>query len=100
MSLEIHDKLMDFITRQFSVEKDEIELESSLVDQGIIDSFGLIEIATFIEKQYNLTVSEDQMTKENFGSFVKMVHFIRKEIERLEAIQCNKEENVIEKAGR
>ena len=32
------------------VEPDELNLEDSLVDQGIIDSIGLVEIAAFMKR--------------------------------------------------
>jgi acyl carrier protein len=67
---------MDFLCKNFMVEEDEIDVETSLIDQGIIDSFGLIEIASFIEQKADVKVGEGQMTRENFGSFNKIVEFI------------------------
>ena len=64
------------------VELDEIPLEESLVDAGIIDSFGLIEISSFLEREYNISVSEDQMTQENFGSVLKIAAFVQAEMNR------------------
>ncbi|MCI5119847.1 MAG: acyl carrier protein, partial [Candidatus Electrothrix sp. AUS4] len=48
MSEEITNTLLGFITRSFMVEREEIDLDKSMIDEGIIDSFGLIEIATFL----------------------------------------------------
>ncbi|MBN2038775.1 MAG: acyl carrier protein [Spirochaetes bacterium] len=73
---EIFNKLSDFVAQQFIVEKDEINMDESLIDQGVIDSLGLIEITTFIEKQFGVTVVEEDMTRENFGSMNKMVDHI------------------------
>ena len=80
MSQEIQDKLLGFITRNFCVEKDDIDLETSLVDQGVIDSFGLIEICSFMEGKFSITVTEDLMNRNNFGSVLKMVNFIGRQI--------------------
>lgn len=82
MSYDILDTLLNFICKNFMVEKEEIDLEKSLVDTGIIDSIGLIEISTFIQNTFNITVNEDQMNRENFGSVVRIVKFIEKEINR------------------
>ena len=68
--------LLDYICRQFLVDEIDIEVDKSLVDTGIIDSMGLIEISSFIEKTFNLKVSEEQMTRENFGSVLLLVDFI------------------------
>ena len=82
MSEIIQEQLLGFLTRNFLVTEDEILLDESLVDQGIIDSFGLIEIATFIENSFPMIVSEEQMTRDNFGSVLKIVNFIEKEISK------------------
>ena len=80
MSKEIRNKLLDFIVENFLVEKDEIDLDKSLVDEGIIDSTGLVEIIAFIEEEFSIKVEDEQMTRDNFGSVVKIIDFIEKEI--------------------
>jgi acyl carrier protein len=80
MAEKIQEQLLDFLTRNFLVSRDEIILDESLIDQGIIDSFGLIEIATFMEKEYDVAVTEKQMTRQNFGSVLKIVNFIKNEM--------------------
>ena len=69
-------RLIDFLCRQFLVDESDIELDESLVDTGIIDSMGLIEIASFIEKKFTFKVTEEMMVRANFGSVFKIVDFI------------------------
>lgn len=73
---EIEGKLIAFICRNFMVEPNEFDMEKSLVDQGVIDSIGLVEIAAFMEEEYRISVDENDMDRENFGSLKKMVAFI------------------------
>lgn len=80
MPEEIKEKFLDFIVSNFMVEREDIPLEQSLIDEGVIDSFGLIEIAAYIEREYNVTVSEEKMTNENFSSVTKIVNFIESEM--------------------
>jgi acyl carrier protein len=75
---QIKESLLDFICKQFLVEREDIELDKSLIDSGIIDSMGLIEISSFITKNFNFKVAVDQMTKQNFGSVLSIVDFIDK----------------------
>lgn len=74
--MNYHDKLMEFLCENFMIEEDEFELDISLVDQGVIDSFGLIEIAAYIEEETGVKVEEHQITRENFGSFHKIIAFM------------------------
>ncbi|BAX82620.1 acyl carrier protein [Labilibaculum antarcticum] len=73
---KVQSKLIDFLCCQFLVEESDIELEESLIDTGIIDSMGLIEIAFYIEKEYSFKVTEVMMNSANFGSVYKIVDFI------------------------
>lgn len=69
-------ELTAFVTRNFNVSEEEIDMEQSLIDQGVIDSFGLVEITAFIEQNFAVKVREEDMTREAFGSMNKMVRFI------------------------
>lgn len=73
---EIQTKLLDFITENFMVEASDIDFDKSMIDEGIIDSFGLVEIANFMENEFSMTVAEDDMNRSNFGSVKKIVNFI------------------------
>ena len=79
MSNDILERLLEFITRNFMVEREEIDLDKSMIDEGIIDSFGLVEIATFMEIEFGMKITEEQMIRENFGSVNKIVGFIQRE---------------------
>jgi acyl carrier protein len=73
---DIENKLIAFICSNFMVEPDEFSLEESLVDQGVIDSIGLVEISAFMEHAFGIEVKEKDMARGNFGSVKKMVAFI------------------------
>ena len=73
---KIQEDLLGFLCRQFFVDHEDIELDKSLIDTGIIDSMGLIEITSYIKKDYSITVTKDQMNRQNFGSVLKIVDFI------------------------
>ena len=74
----IKETFIGFVCRQFLVEPEEIDHDKSLVDEGIIDSFGLVEIATFIEQEFKIPVKDEDMKRENFGSVNKIVSFIER----------------------
>ena len=75
-ALHIRNALLEFVTRNFNVLASEVNLDESLIDQGVIDSFGLIEITAFIEKQFGVVIEEQDMTREAFGSMNKMANFV------------------------
>lgn len=76
--MSVKEKLIEFVCRNFMVEAFEIDLSSSLVDQGIIDSFGLVEISTFLKKEFGVETEQEDMNRENFGSIEKIVVYVSK----------------------
>jgi acyl carrier protein len=76
----IRNQLLEFICRSYMVSEDDIKLDESLVDQGIIDSFGLVELSAFIERNFAFKISDADMTRDNFGSVIKMTNFISRSV--------------------
>ena len=77
--MDILNSMLEFVCKSFMVEKSEVPIDKSLIDEGIIDSFGLIEIAGFIEKEYGFEVKEEHMIRDNFGSLNKITDYINRE---------------------
>jgi len=75
----IQESFLEFLCQQFLVEKEDIELDKSLVDTGIIDSMGLIEISAYLQKEYEIKITEEKMNRNNFGSVIKIVDFVIRE---------------------
>ena len=45
-----------------------IEEQTSFMDNHILDSTGFIELITFIEERYGVTVGDEEMVPDNFDS--------------------------------
>jgi acyl carrier protein len=54
----------------------EIPLDQSLVEAGILDSYGIVDLLTFIEGEFGLAIPEKDITKEKMGSIRKMARYI------------------------
>ena len=53
-------------------ELEQIPLDESLVELGLMDSFGVIDIVSFLEKKFEIGIEDSEITKEKFGSIIKM----------------------------
>lgn len=77
MSSRVQKALLEFIIDNYRIEESDIDIDSSLVDQGVIDSLAFVEIAAFLEKTFGITIAEEQITPGNFGSILKIVAFVQ-----------------------
>jgi acyl carrier protein len=56
----------------------------SLLEAGILDSLGVLELVGFLEERYGIRVGDDEMMPENFGSIDAIVEFVRQRRAALE----------------
>lgn len=48
----------------------------SFLDEGIIDSTGVLELVTFLEETFSISVNDDELTPENLDSLNKITAFV------------------------
>tara|TARA_Y100000310_G_scaffold329502_1_gene399499 strand:- start:4347 stop:4667 length:321 start_codon:yes stop_codon:yes gene_type:complete len=74
--LEIKDTIKKFLEQETQQELNDTAL--NLVDKGMIDSFGMIKLITFIEEEFNMDVDLDSMGAESFNSIDNLAEQIKK----------------------
>lgn len=52
--------------------------EASLLDAGILDSTGMLEVIAFIEENYAIRVADEDLRAENFGSIAKISAYVER----------------------
>jgi len=55
----------------------EIPLDQSLLEAGILDSFGIVDMITFVESEFDVDIPDEDMTKEKLGSIQKMAEYVQ-----------------------
>lgn len=77
--IEIEKELLDFISKNFAVARNKkITSEDYLLQSGIIDSLGVMQIVNFIMEEKNIELDEDDLLPENFESVNKIAELIVK----------------------
>jgi acyl carrier protein len=77
--MEITAQVRQYITKNFYVsEASPLTDETSFLDNGIVDSTGVLEVIGFLEKQFDIRVEDDEMLPDNLDSIGKIAAFVRK----------------------
>ncbi len=76
--MDIRSEVREFIIDSFMMGKspDELTSDGSLLDLGIIDSTGVLELVGFIEEKYELSVADEDLVPENMDSIDNLVKYI------------------------
>jgi acyl carrier protein len=80
-NLDLAQKLKQFITTNFYV-ADPASLTStaSFLDQGIIDSTGVLEVVSYLEETFGIAVSDSEMLPENLDSLQGLCDFVQRKL--------------------
>ena len=52
--------------------------QESLLEKGLIDSTGVLELVFFLEKTFNVKVGDDEVLPENLDSVRKICEFVQR----------------------
>jgi len=70
--------IREFILTQFPLAKQLAPRDSDpLLDSGIVDSLGILEIVNFLGDEFGIPVSDEDLTPANFASVDALVRFAR-----------------------
>ena len=67
-----------FIKQRFPLASSkELTQELSLLDSGIVDSLGVLDLVGFIEEQFGIEAQDDDLVPENFDSIDALTRFVK-----------------------
>ena len=76
--MELTEQIRGFILENFIVDGDgNLENGVSLLEEGIIDSTGVLELVAFIEETYHIKVQDEELIPENLDSVNNICRFIQ-----------------------
>lgn len=76
--MSIESKLRDFIITNFLFGDADVTVadDDSLLDRGIIDSSGVLELVGFLDENFDIEIRDDELVPGNFDSINKLSAFI------------------------
>jgi acyl carrier protein len=75
--MTMRDQIRQFIVINFYVSRPElVSDDDSLLDLGVIDSTGVLEIVDFVERELGVTVADTDIVPQHFGSIAAVAAFV------------------------
>ncbi len=76
------EQIRQFIIETFLFDADDAALDDdeSLLDLGIVDSTGVLELVAFVEEEFGIEVKDEELVPENLDSISNLAAYIEKKV--------------------
>ncbi len=69
------DALLTYLQKKLRVDVSKVDDDSELFSSGLIDSFAMVDLLVFLEKQTGSKLGPEHITVENFDSVSRILSF-------------------------
>ncbi len=61
----------------FTDDASQLPVNASFLEEGIVDSTGVLELVMFVEETFDVTVEDEEIVPENFDSVAQLTRYVR-----------------------
>jgi len=78
--MDIRKQIQQYVAENFLFSDNGFDLDddASFLDEGVVDSTGTLELVTFVEETFNVTVEDDEIEPDNFDSVNNLYAYIQR----------------------
>ena len=77
----LQEQIHGFVLEKFpQARKRGISFQDDLLKSGILDSLGILDLVTFVEQSFGITLSDDELLPENFQTVEHLATFVQNKI--------------------
>jgi len=80
MSDEIKKMIIEYVKKEYLDEDSDMEVkeDTKLISSGIVDSFSMVSLKTYLEKKFQIKLPDEDATPEAFDSVNNIIELIKK----------------------
>lgn len=75
------DQVRAYIAENFLFGAEGVTDDTSLLDEGFIDSTSVLEIVGHLEEQYGISVEDSELVPENFGTIARLASYLDRKLD-------------------
>jgi D-alanine--poly(phosphoribitol) ligase subunit 2 len=76
MDEKIRQYLAETLLIEFTSDAAGVSEDANLFESGLIDSFGFVQLVAFLEKEFDIKISDDEVMSDALSSFTKIRSFV------------------------
>jgi len=76
--MENKQAIREFVVENFLFgEANGLKDDTSFLEEGIVDSTGILELVTYLEDEYSITVEDEELIPENLDSINNVANYLQ-----------------------
>jgi acyl carrier protein len=77
--MSIETAIRNFVLENFLYTDDpeQLPVDASFLEEGIVDSTGVLELVMFVEDAFAITVEDEEIVPENFDSVKQLARYVQ-----------------------
>jgi acyl carrier protein len=88
---DIRKKVRAFIVENFLFGDEKgVKDDTLFLDEGIIDSTGILEMVSFLEEEFSISVEDEELVPENLGSINNVVAYLQRKLSLTEPTEAQR----------
>jgi acyl carrier protein len=80
MTTTIQAKIKTYLCHEFNIAHQELLPDTNLLDHWVTDSIHLLTIVQFLEQEFSVNITADDMDMKNFNNLSVLTHFVEQKI--------------------
>jgi len=74
--------IIDYVKKEFLEDDSDMEIkeDTPLISSGIVDSFSMVSLKTFLEKKYRIQIPDAKATPEAFDSVNNIISMLKEHV--------------------
>ncbi len=79
---ELRKMVLDYVQAEYIDEDDETQIgpDSPLISSGIVDSFSMVSLKTFLERKFKISIPDEKASPEAFDTVNRIVKLVQEHI--------------------
>jgi acyl carrier protein len=78
MAENLNGRIRAFVLEKFPLaRKQQLKDSDALLESGILDSLGILDLVTYLEQEFSISVADDELVPENFQSIERVAAFVQ-----------------------
>lgn len=80
--MQIEPQIRQYLAENFLFSDNgyKLEDESSFLEEGVVDSTGVLELVMFVEETFGISVQDEEIVPQNFDSVSQLAAYIRRKL--------------------